>query len=99
VTDSFISFFLYFSKQILRSEISEREREEMVADVVVLEHGEIGESVMEQQSKGHDDCCKTGHVYATSLDAMSAPKETLIYVTAIYSGTEFSYIQHRNIIW
>ncbi|GAU23415.1 hypothetical protein TSUD_331130 [Trifolium subterraneum] len=42
---------------------------------------------MKQQSKGHGECCKTGPGYATPLDAMSAPKETLIYVTAIYSGT------------
>jgi selenium-binding protein 1 len=79
--------------------ISEGEREEMATGVVVLEHGEIGESVMKQQSKGHDECCKTGPGYTSPLDAMSTPKETLIYVTAIYSGTEFSYIQHRNIIW
>ncbi|GAU39506.1 hypothetical protein TSUD_68700 [Trifolium subterraneum] len=59
----------------------------MATNVVVLEHGEIGESVMKHESKEHDECCKTGPGYATPLDAMSAPKETLIYVTAIYSGT------------
>jgi hypothetical protein len=36
--------------------ILEREREEVAKDVVVLEHGEIGESVMKHQSKGHVEC-------------------------------------------
>ncbi|PNY14578.1 selenium-binding protein 2-like [Trifolium pratense] len=54
----------------------------MATDVVVLDHGEIGESVMKQQSKGHDECCKTGPGYVTPLDAMSAPKENLIYVSS-----------------
>ncbi|KAK7247055.1 hypothetical protein RIF29_41931 [Crotalaria pallida] len=60
----------------------------MATDVVVLEHGEVGEKVANQSSKGHDECCKsTGPGYATPLDAMSGPRETLLYVTAIYSGT------------
>lgn len=57
----------------------------MATDVVVLEHGEVGEKLM-NQSNGHH-CCQTGPGYATPLDAMSGPRETLIYVTAIYSGT------------
>lgn len=32
-------------------------------------------------------CCKKGPGYATPLDAMAGPKESLIYVTCIYTGT------------
>ncbi|KAF7837046.1 selenium-binding protein 1-like [Senna tora] len=52
----------------------------MGTDVAVLEQGVV------KQSNGHE-CCKTGPGYGTPLDAMSGPRETLIYVTAIYSGT------------
>jgi len=31
-------------------------------------------------------CCKTGPGYASPLEAMSGPRESLIYVTAVYSG-------------
>ena len=39
----------------------------------------------ESKSNGHL-CCKSGPGYATPLEAMSGPRETLIYVTCIYSG-------------
>lgn len=58
----------------------------MATDMAVLEHGEVGNKVM-NQSNGHD-CCKSGPGYATPLEAMSGPRETLIYVTAVYSGTK-----------
>lgn len=32
-------------------------------------------------------CCKSGPGYATPLDAIKGPRETLIYVTAVYTGT------------
>ncbi|KAJ6370185.1 hypothetical protein OIU76_028457 [Salix suchowensis] len=35
---------------------------------------------------GHG-CCKKGPGYATPLEAMSGPRESLIYVTCVYSGT------------
>ncbi|KAK2991659.1 hypothetical protein RJ640_025128 [Escallonia rubra] len=53
----------------------------MATDVVVLEHGS---AVAEE--KGHA-CCKKGPGYATPLDAMAGPRESLIYVTCIYTGT------------
>nr|AGV54618.1 selenium binding protein [Phaseolus vulgaris] len=37
-------------------------------------------------SNGHG-CCKTGPGYASPLEAMAGPRESLIYVTAVYSGT------------
>ncbi|XP_028759743.1 selenium-binding protein 2, partial [Neltuma alba] len=49
-------------------------------DVAVPEHGVV------KQSNGHA-CCSDGPGYATPLDAMSGPRETLIYLTAIYAGT------------
>ncbi|XP_054806823.1 selenium-binding protein 2-like [Prosopis cineraria] len=52
----------------------------MATDVTVLEHGAV------KQSRGHA-CCSDGPGYATPLDAMSGPRETLIYLTALYAGT------------
>ncbi|GJS76620.1 selenium-binding protein 1-like protein [Tanacetum coccineum] len=49
------------------------------ADVVVLEHATIGEN--------KHSCCSTGPGYATPLDAMVGPRESLIYVTCVYTGT------------
>jgi selenium-binding protein 1 len=43
----------------------------------------MGTVVEENNSHG---CCKSGPGYATPLEAMSGPRETLIYVTAVYSG-------------
>uniref|UniRef100_A0A7N0U3B2 Selenium-binding protein n=1 Tax=Kalanchoe fedtschenkoi TaxID=63787 RepID=A0A7N0U3B2_KALFE len=37
-------------------------------------------------TNGHG-CCKTGPGYATPIAAMSGPRESLIYVTCVYSGT------------
>ncbi|XP_019089468.1 PREDICTED: selenium-binding protein 2 isoform X2 [Camelina sativa] len=36
---------------------------------------------------GSKICCKSGPGYATPLAAMAGPREKLIYVTALYSGT------------
>lgn len=40
---------------------------------------------------GGRGCCKPGPGYATPLSAMSGPREKLIYVTAVYTGTHFFY--------
>jgi len=37
---------------------------------------------------GHG-CCKKGPGYATPLEAMSGPRESLIYVTCVYSGNYY----------
>ncbi|KAK7400065.1 hypothetical protein VNO78_11264 [Psophocarpus tetragonolobus] len=50
-----------------------------------MEHCEKGDQ-MSNQSNLHD-CPKSGPGYASPLAAMSGPRETLLYVTAIYSGT------------
>ncbi|XP_027343261.1 selenium-binding protein 1-like [Abrus precatorius] len=50
-----------------------------------MEHCEKREKVMNQSSM--HDCPKSGPGYASPLAAMSGPRETLLYVTAIYSGT------------
>ncbi|KAM7278112.1 hypothetical protein ACFE04_005246 [Oxalis oulophora] len=43
---------------------------------------------MANNGGGCGGCCKkTGPGYATPLDAMSGPKESLIYVTCVYTGT------------
>ena len=47
-------------------------------DVVVLEHATMGEN--------KKSCCSTGPGYATPLDAMVGPRESLIYVTCVYTG-------------
>lgn len=44
------------------------------------------DKVMNQRNM--HDCPKTGPGYPSPLAAMSGPKETLLYVTAIYSGTK-----------
>ncbi|CAN7055963.1 unnamed protein product [Brassica oleracea var. botrytis] len=36
---------------------------------------------------GEKGCCKSGPGYATPLAAMSGPREKLIYVIAVYTGT------------
>ncbi|KAI3915486.1 hypothetical protein MKW92_030268 [Papaver armeniacum] len=49
-------------------------------DTVIVEHAE-----MSTKTKG---CCsKKGPGYATPMEAISGPKESLIYVTCVYSGT------------
>ncbi|PIN14813.1 Selenium-binding protein [Handroanthus impetiginosus] len=48
----------------------------MATDMVVVEHGKV-----------ENGCCKKGPGYATPLEAMSGPRETLIYVTCVYTGT------------
>ncbi|XP_050142818.1 selenium-binding protein 2 [Malus sylvestris] len=54
----------------------------MATDVAVLQHGTVGKSLGNGGA-----CCKSGPGYATPLDAMAGPREALIYVTAVYSGT------------
>ncbi|KVH90914.1 Selenium-binding protein [Cynara cardunculus var. scolymus] len=53
----------------------------MATEVVVLQHGSIDGTQVVNHS-----CCK-GPGYATPLDAMAGPRETLIYVTCVYTGT------------
>jgi hypothetical protein len=68
------------------SSLSESETErEMATDVAVLAHG-----VVEEKHSNASACCKTGPGYATPLEAMSGPREALIYVTCVYSGTPTS---------
>ncbi|XP_075652762.1 selenium-binding protein 1-like [Castanea sativa] len=55
----------------------------MATDASVLKHGVVG-----NENNRHAACCNTGGPgYATPLEAMSGPKEALIYVTCVYSGT------------
>ncbi|KAM0044032.1 putative selenium-binding protein [Helianthus debilis subsp. tardiflorus] len=55
----------------------------MATEIVVqLQHASIGDS------KVANRCCKNGPGYATPLDAMAGPKESLIYVTCVYTGAE-----------
>ena len=44
------------------------------------------DKVMSQSSM--DACPKSGPGYASPLAAISGPRETLLYVTAIYSGNK-----------
>lgn len=50
-----------------------------------MEHCEKGDKVMNQNNM--QGCPKSGPGYASPLAAMFGPRETLLYVTAIYSGT------------
>ena len=50
----------------------EREREMATGTEVVSAHGH--------------GCCKKGPGYASPLEAMSGPRESLIYVTCVYAG-------------
>lgn len=63
----------------------------MATDVAVPQHGTVG-----KRQGNEAACCKTGPGYATPLDAMSGPKEALIYVTAVYSGTQFHFWSHHE---
>ena len=36
---------------------------------------------------GHSCCSEKGPGYASPLEAMSGPRECLIYVTCVYTGT------------
>jgi len=47
----------------------------------VLQHAVVSEN--------QHGCCKSGPGYASPLEAMSGPRETLIYVTAVYTGTKY----------
>ncbi|KAL0382821.1 UNVERIFIED_CONTAM: Selenium-binding protein 2 [Sesamum calycinum] len=48
----------------------------MTTDLVAVQH-----------TMAENDCCKKGPGYAFPLDAMSGPRETLLYVTCFYTGT------------
>ncbi|EYU32716.1 hypothetical protein ABFS82_14G038900 [Erythranthe guttata] len=52
----------------------------MATDMVVLQHADV-------ENGNGNGCCKKGPGYATPLAAMSGPRETLIYVTCVYTGT------------
>nr|CAC67491.1 selenium binding protein [Lotus japonicus]CAC67492.1 selenium binding protein [Lotus japonicus] len=47
----------------------------------VLDHGVVNEK------KSVNGCCKSGPGYASPIESMSGPRESLIYVTAVYAGT------------
>ena len=66
----------------------------MATDVVVVKQGVVGDDDQSGKSQGNDDrtvhnCCGSavGPGYATPLDAMAGPRESLIYVTCVYTGT------------
>jgi hypothetical protein len=42
--------------------------------------------VEEKPPSSASSCCLHGPGYATPLDAMSGPREEIIYVTAVYTG-------------
>lgn len=47
----------------------------MATDIAVVQHATV-----------ENGCCKKGPGYATPLEAMSGPRESLIYVTCVYKG-------------
>ncbi|CAL5417655.1 unnamed protein product [Camellia sinensis] len=53
----------------------------MATEMVVMEHGSIAEEV-----KNNHGCCKGGPGYSSPLAAMSGPRESLIYVTCVYTA-------------
>ncbi|KAJ0606190.1 putative selenium-binding protein [Helianthus annuus] len=42
--------------------------------------------------EANHSCCKKGPGYATPVDAMAGPKESLIYVTCVYTGILYNFI-------
>ncbi|CAL5413921.1 unnamed protein product [Camellia sinensis] len=54
----------------------------MATDMVVMEHG----SIAEKEVKNNHGCCEGGPGYSSPLAAMSGPRESLIYVTCVYTG-------------
>lgn len=60
------------------------QKKEMATDMLVLEHATISDKKGRSVGNG---CCNIGPGYATPLEAMAGPRETLIYVTSVYSGT------------
>ena len=58
----------------------------MATDLVALKHGDVASQSENNVHSG----CKSGPGYASPLEAMSSgPREKLIYVTCIYSGTTY----------
>ncbi|KAI7989068.1 Selenium-binding protein 2 [Camellia lanceoleosa] len=64
--------------------------------MVVMEHGSIAEKLMvvmehgsiaEKEVKNNHGCCKGGPWCSSPLAAMSGPRESLIYVTCVYTGS------------
>lgn len=77
------SFLINLNHILLPKRLREREREREPREMgTEMEHG-----VVSNQSNGNNGCCKSGPGYASPLEAMSGPRETLIYVTAVYTGT------------
>lgn len=60
----------------------------MATDESVFQHGTVEQG--KRQSNGQE-CCKTGPGYASPLEAMSGPREQILYVTSVYSGTLFHF--------
>ena len=58
----------------------------MATDMSVLQHGTVAEAGKGQGNGDASTCCKTGPGYATPLEAMSGPREQILYVTSVYSG-------------
>ena len=48
--------------------------------------------IVDEHAKVGNGCCNNnkGPGYATPLDAMSRPREALIYVTCVYTGVQIS---------
>ncbi|KAF8388469.1 hypothetical protein HHK36_027141 [Tetracentron sinense] len=56
----------------------------MATDAVVEQHATLSDKVNQSVEHG---CCTKGPGYATPMEAMSGPREALLYVTCVYSGT------------
>lgn len=48
--------------------------------------------VVVQQAAVNGGCCKKGPGYATPLEAMAGPRESLIYVTCVYKGNLIGFL-------
>ncbi|KAF5949679.1 hypothetical protein HYC85_011672 [Camellia sinensis] len=55
--------------------------------MVVMEHG----SIAEKEVKNNHGCCKGGPWYSSPLAAMSGPRESLIYVTCVYTSNNLPF--------
>ncbi|KAI8005057.1 Selenium-binding protein 2 [Camellia lanceoleosa] len=49
--------------------------------MVVMEYG----SIAKKEVKNNQGCCKEGPGYSSPLATMSGPRESLIYVTCVYT--------------
>lgn len=57
----------------------------MASEVAVSEVAN-GVASLELENAPAHSCCHGGPGYATPLEAMSGPRETILYVTAVYTG-------------